>query len=168
MGIIGNTPLAGKQTHISPEEEKSLFNAGISYLTNGAPEAAYYCFERTSKSNIHVLFNKALCCYEAEWYEGCHRLLAEAEQLLPTYLPRQELLPPPLSHKKYGDRIHFCPMPWETPRELVNVQVLRLKAETAFKLHLYNEVKEIAATLQKPYRHIEELIKQINNEIERH
>lgn len=168
MGIIGNTPLPGKQTHVSPEEEKSLFDAGISYLTNGAPEAAYYCFERTSKSNIHVLFNKALCCYKAEWYEGCHRLLAEAEQLLPAYLPRQELLPPPLSHKKYSDRIHFCPIPRDAPRELVNVQVLRLKAETAFKLHLYKEVKEIAATLQKPYRHIEELIKQINNEIERY
>lgn len=42
-------------------------------------------------------------------------------------------------------------------------QLLRLKAETAFRLHLYSEVKAISARLGGKYKHIEKLINFKNN-----
>ena len=162
MGLMGNTLLAGKQPRLSPEEEKYLFDAGISYLSNGAPEAAYYCLDRIIAPDLPQLFNKALCCYLSGWYEECHRLLDKAGQSLSNGLSRQESLPPSLAHHAYSDRLHLCPMPRGIPQELARTQLLRLKAETAFRLQLYGEVKAIAASLQKPYQHIEKLIKQIS------
>jgi hypothetical protein len=41
--------------------------------------------------------------------------------------------------------------------------LLRLKAETAFRLHLYSEVKAISARLGGKYKHIEKLINFKNN-----
>lgn len=166
MGLIGNTPLAGKQPRLSPEEEKCLFDAGISYLSNGAPEAAYYCLDRIIAPDLPQLFNKALCCYLSGWYEECHRLLGEAELYLPTVPFRQEALPSPLSANACNDHLHLCPMPRGILQELARTQLLRLKAETAFRLQLYGEVKAIAASLQKPYQHIEKLIKQISYDTE--
>lgn len=166
MGLIGNTPLAGKQPRLSPEEEKCLFDAGISYLSNGAPEAAYYCLDRITTPDPPLLFNKALCCYLSGWYEECHRLLHQAGPSLATGLSRQEALPSLLSANACNDRLHLCPMPRGVPQELARTQILRLKAENAFRLHLYSEVKTIAATLQKPYQHIEKLIKQISYDTE--
>lgn len=166
MGLIGNTPLAGKQPRLSPEEEKCLFDAGISYLSNGAPEAAYYCLDRIIAPDPPLLFNKALCCYLSGWYEEGHRLLGEAELYLPAVPFRQESLPSPLTRHAYSDRLYLCPMPRGVPQELARTQLLRLKAETAFRLQLYGEVKAIAASLQKPYQHIEKLIKQISYDTE--
>ena len=111
MGLIGNTPLAGKQPRLSPEEEKYLFDAGISYLSNGAPEAAYYCLDRITTPDPPQLFNKALCCYLSEWYEECHRLLDEAGQSLSNGLSRQEslLLPWLTTHTATACTSARCP-----------------------------------------------------------
>lgn len=166
MPLAGNTSLAGKQPQRSPEAEKSLCDAGLSYLTNGAPEAAYACFDGIAQPGVHILFNKALCCYRSGWYEESYRLLGEAERYLPAVPSRGEALPPQLSENACNDRLHLCPMPEGVPQPLARTQLLRLKAETAFRLQLYGEVKAIAASLQKPYRHIEELIKQLRHEIE--
>lgn len=166
MPLTGNTPLTGKQPQQSPEVGKSRYDAGLSYLTNGAPEAAYVCFNGITQPGVHTLFNKALCCYLSGWYQECYRLLGEAERYLPAVPSREEVLPPPLSANACNDRLHLCPMPRGVPPALSRIQLLRLKAEAAFRLQLYSEVKALAASLQKPYRHIEKLIKQLSHEIE--
>lgn len=166
METFRTTTLAGKQASLPPEEEKALFEAGLCYLANGAPEAAYACFGRLGGGKVPVLFNRALCCFRAGWEEECYRLLGEAEGMLPMGRLQAEMLPARLAQQEYAGDLHLCPMPAAAPQEWMRVQVLRLKAEAAFRLHLYSEVKAIAAQLQKPYRHIEELINQIRHETE--
>ena len=55
----------------------------------------------------------------------------------------------------------FHPMPQGIPETLAYRQLLLLKAETAFRLHLYSEVKSISACLGGKYKHIEKLINNI-------
>jgi hypothetical protein len=50
-------------------------------------------------------------------------------------------------------------MPQDTPIQLAYVQILRLKAEAAFRLGLHTEVKAISNRLGRKYKHIESLIK---------
>lgn len=60
-------------------------------------------------------------------------------------------------------KISFYPIPQGIPVFGAYKQLLRLKAETAFRLHLYSEVKAISARLGGKYKHIEKLINFKNN-----
>ena len=55
------------------------------------------------------------------------------------------------------------PMSQGIPVSLAYRQLLRLKAETAFRLHLHSEVKTISARLGGKYKHIEKLIHKEND-----
>lgn len=79
---------------------------------------------------------------------------------------RMAELPEAFLHYDYDEGHPFYPMPQGIPVSLAYRQLLRLKAETAFKLHLYSEVKAISGRLGGKYRHIEELIlKIVNNDL---
>lgn len=153
----------GDTRKVSDEESAQLFSAGILYLSNGAFSYAYACFERISHKDFNLLFNKALCYFGAAGYEECYRLLCDAEWLLPGGMPS---CPAELSDAllcwEYDSNPLLCPMPQQGMLPSVAVvQLLRLKAETAFKLRLYGEVKSISARLGGKYKHINELIKQM-------
>lgn len=156
-GLLGN-----KQNMPQADIEK-LFNAGIVYLQTGEYVFAYFCFSK-GKKDAHTLYNMALCCYNIAWFQECHNLLHEAETQIPTGTDcRLRDLPEMLLRWEREYISVFSPMPQDTPTPLVAVQVLMLKAETAYKLKLYEEVRSIASRLGGQYKRINELIKEINN-----
>lgn len=67
----------------------------------------------------------------------------------------------------YDEAFPFYPIPQGIPEFGAYRQLLRLKAETAFRLHLYSEVKAISVRLGGKYKHIEKLIdlKNGNNDL---
>ena len=73
----------------------------------------------------------------------------------------EEILPVKQSDHAEGHPFH--PMPQGIPVCLAYRQLLLLKAETAFRLHLYSEVKSISACLGGKYKHIEKLINNITD-----
>ena len=77
MTQFANTP------GIPKEDADKLFAAGVSFLSNKAFSSAYVCFDRIPAKDFKLLYNKALCCFMVEWYDECHRLLCEAERLVP-------------------------------------------------------------------------------------
>ena len=135
MTLFADTPNA-----MSEEEVDKLFAAGVLFLSNKAFSSAYVCFDRLPVKDFRLLYNKALCCFMVGWYDECHRLLCEAERLSP-----------------------FCPISQGTPEPLAYTRILCLKAEAAFKLHLYSEVKSISNRLGRKYKHIETLINTQND-----
>ena len=78
-------------------------------------------------------------------------------------ITREVELPEAFLRYDHAEGHPFHPMPQGIPVSLAYRQLLRLKAETAFKLHLYSEVKAISGRLGGKYRHIEELILKIGN-----
>jgi hypothetical protein len=144
---------------LSAEEMEKLFVAGISYLGCKAFPAAYSCFDRLPAKDFRLLYNKALCCFMIGWHDECHRLLCDAERLMPTSnITDMQQLPEAFLRYWYDEEAPLYPMPQGTPVPLAYTQLLRLKAETAYKLHLYSEVKNISARLGGKYKHIEKLI----------
>lgn len=143
---------------------KELFDAGISYMRCGEYAFAYSCFCMVEKADLYILYNKALCCFMVSWFEECYALLKDAERQLPYGTDcYQRELPEIFRRWEYENSLALCPMPNGIPISLTTTQVLRLKAEAAFKLQLYSEVKSISARLRGKYKHINELLKHIDN-----
>lgn len=158
MTLFVNTP------KITDGEVEELFSAGMSLLSCKAFPAAYLCFNRIPNKDFRLLYNKALCCFMVKWHDECYRLLCEAERLMSGGdVIRMAELPEAFLRYDYDEGHPFYPMPQGIPVSLAYRQLLRLKAETAFKLHLYSEVKAISGRLGGKYRHIEELILKIGN-----
>lgn len=150
---------------MTDEEVRHLFNAGMTYLTCRAFSPAYSCFDNIFRKNSALLYNKALCWLEIGQYGKCYELLREAELSLPREpVDKTGKLPPPFVQWEYEESSPFCPMPQDALPATAFTQVMRLKAESAFRLHLYEEVKNISAILGGKYRHVNELIKQIDND----
>lgn len=158
------TLFADKQKTTGAEAEQ-LFSAGVSLLLSKAYPAAYSCFDGISCGGLALLYNKALCCFMVRWYDECHRLLCEAERLMPGGggMTREARLPEAFLRYDYDEGDPFYPMPQAVPAALAYRQLLRLKAEAAFKLHLHGEVKAISARLGGKYKHIEQLTANISN-----
>lgn len=76
---------------------------------------------------------------------------------------RMAELPEAFLRYDYDEGHPFYPMPQGIPVSLAYRQLLQLKAETAFKLHLHSEVKAISARLGGRYKHIEKLINKGND-----
>ena len=154
MTLFANTPNA-----LPEKEADRLFAAGVSFLCNKAYSSAYSCFDRISAKDFSLLHNKALCCFMVGWYDECYRLLCEAERLVPGSADTgMEKLPETFLCYLYDEESPCCPMPQGTPVPMAYTHILRLKAEAAFKLHLYSEVKAISNSLGRKYRHIEILL----------
>lgn len=77
------TSFVNTRNKIPEDQAGKLFSAGISFMCSKAFSAAYYCFELIPHKDFGLLYNKALCCFMVNWYDECHRLLCEAEHLLP-------------------------------------------------------------------------------------
>ena len=114
------------------------------------------------------MYNKALCCFMVKWYDECYRLLCEAERFLHGMdIAYETQLPEAFLRYDYDEDFPFYPIPQGIPVFGAYRQLLRLKAETAFRLHLYSEVKAISARLGGKYKCIEKLIdlKNENNDL---
>lgn len=153
-------------------DSERLFAAGVTYICCGAWPQAYDCFGRSARGDAPTRYNQALCCFMAGWYEECHRLVAEAERLL-DHKPGQEPGPgvpsmsrrqPPEAFRRWeaASKLPRCPLLPDMPRDDALVLILRLRAETAFRLGRYEEVRTIAARLGHRYEQIENLLKQID------
>lgn len=154
------TSFVNTRNKIPEDQAGKLFSAGISFMCSKAFSAAYYCFELIPHKDFGLLYNKALCCFMVNWYDECHRLLCEAEHLLPGNAGvTADRLPEAFLRYRHDDEPPYCPMPQDTPIQLAYVQILRLKAEAAFRLGLHTEVKAISNRLGRKYKHIESLIK---------
>ena len=166
MGLLsGAPPTAG------PDSER-LFAAGVTCICCEAWPQAYDCFVCSAREDTPTRYNQALCCFMAGWYEECHRLVAEAERLL-DHKPGQEPGPgvpsmsrrqPPEAFRRWeaASKLPRCPLLPDMPRDDALVLILRLRAETAFRLGRYEEVRTIAARLGHRYEQIENLLKQID------
>ena len=154
MTLFADTPNA-----MHEEEVDKLFAAGVSFLNNKAYSSAYSCFDRLPAKDFRLLYNKALCCFMVGCLDECHRMLCEAGRLVPMNAGHgSERLPEAFLRYLHDEESPFCPMPQGTPAHLAYTRILRLKAEAAFKLHLYSEVKAISNRLGRKYKHIETLI----------
>ena len=90
--------------------------------------------------------------------------ISASEQLMSgRNITREVELPETFLRYDYDRGPLFYPMPQGVPESLAYRQLLRLKAETAFKLHLHSEVKAISARLGGRYKHIEKLINKGND-----
>ena len=162
MTLFVNTP------KITDGEVEELFSAGMSLLSCKAFPAAYLCFNRIPNKDFRLLYNKALCCFMVKWHDECYRLLCEAERLLHGMdIAYETQLPEAFLRYDYDEDFPFYPIPQGIPVFGAYRQLLRLKAETAFRLHLYSEVKAISARLGGKYKCIEKLIdlKNGNNDL---
>lgn len=158
MTLFTNTP------QITGSEAEELFSAGISLLSCKAYPAAYLCFNHIPNKDFRLLYNKALCCFMVKWHDECYRLLCEAEQLMSgRNITHEAELPEAFLRYDHAEGHPFHPMPQGIPVCLAYRQLLLLKAETAFRLHLYSEVKSISACLVGKYKHIEKLINNITD-----
>lgn len=166
MGLMGGVPpTAGT-------DSERLFAAGALYLCCEAWALACDCFERTAREDAPTCYNRALCCFQVEWYEESYRLLAEAERLLDdkpgegsgpgtTSLPRRQS---PEAFRRWDatSELPCCPLLPETPHDDALTLILRLRAEAAFHLGRYEEVRTIATRLGHRYKHLENLLKTID------
>lgn len=166
MGLLGSAPpTAGA-------DSGRLFAAGVTYICCGAWTLAYDCFVRSAHEDAPTRYNQALCCFMTRWYEECHRLLAEAERLLDDRpgegsglgimsLPRRQ---PHEAFRRWeaDTELPRCPLLPETPHDDALTLILRLRAETAFRLGHCEEVRTIAARLGHRYKHLENLLKTID------
>lgn len=156
IGILGS-----KQEEPTTDVEK-LFDVGVQFMNSGEYAYAYLCFQRSGKKDCITLYNRALCCYMISWFEECYSLLRDAEKLVPALssLEMQEL-PNPFTQWEYNESPVFIPLSSDAPRVITFVQLFRLKAEAAYKLQLFNEVRSIASCLGDKYAHINKILNQI-------
>lgn len=166
IGLPGSVPpTAGA-------DSEQLFAAGVTYICCGAWPLAYDCFVHSTHEDAPTHYNMALCCFHAGWYEESYQLLAKAERMLNSTLcevPRpgvpsmsRRQSPEALRRWDAGSELPRCPLLPETPREDALTLILRLRAETAFRLKCYEEVRTIAARLGHRYKHLENLLKPID------
>lgn len=106
------------------------------------------------------------------WYEESYLLLSEAERLLdgiageglctgiPSALRRQ----PPETFRRWDadSELPRCPLLPETPHDDALTLILRLRAEAAFHLDRYEDVRTIAARFGHRYKRLENLLKEID------
>ena len=153
-------------------DSERLFAAGVTYVCCGAWPLAYDCFARCARGDAPTRYNQALCCFMAEWYEESQRLLSEAERLLdvkPAEFSRPGVPSAPLRQLpelfrrwEAASELPRSPLLPETSRDEALTLILRLRAETAFRLGRYEEVRTIAARLGHRYKHLENLLKPID------
>lgn len=62
------------------------------------------------------------------------------------------------------DDLHLCPMPLDAPQAVITMQVLYLKADVAFHLRLFEEVRRIIGMFQKPCCRINNLLDKIKDD----
>lgn len=159
MALFADIP-----NNMTSEEADRLFTAGVSFMCGKDFPAAYSCLDRLPPKDFRLLYNKALCCFMVGWHDECHRLLCEAERLVPgSAVTDTERLPEAFLRYLHDKEFPCCPMPQGTPGSLAYTRILLLKAEVAFKLHLYGEVKAISTRLGRKYKHIETLINTSND-----
>ncbi len=150
-------------------ETNALFHAGCIYLLGGSVGAAYDCFRQITPDRVSTLFNRALCCYRAKEYSGAFQLLAEAEQLSAHgNFGGEKTGTDALTEKLYeAERPldgHRAPMPLvPASNRHARTQVLRLKAEVAYRLKMYEEVRRIASLLDGHYPQINDILSDINS-----
>ena len=94
-----------------------------------------------------------------------HKLFRLTKQFVTFVIPlyHEAELPEAFLRYDHAEEHPFHPMPQGIPVSLAYRQLLLLKAETAFRLHLYSEVKSISACLGGKYKHIEKLINNITD-----
>lgn len=156
IGILGS-----KQNESATDIEK-LFDVGIQFMGYGEYAYAYLCFYRSGKKDCITLYNRALCCYMVSWFEECYNLLGDAKKLIPASSSFEfRELPNHFVQWENSDSPVFIPLPCYTPVNIVATHLLRLKAEVAYKLGLYNEVRAIASRLGNKYLHINNILNQI-------
>lgn len=158
------------ETSATGETEKDrLFQAGCLYWLGGSVGAAYDCFRQITPHSVSSLFNMALCCYRAEFYTEAFQILAEAEQLSAVgsgweKKSGNDALAEKLYTAEYTLDSHRAPMP---PVPVNNryawKQVLRLKADAAYHLKMYEEIRRIASLLGGHYRQINQLLSDIQS-----
>lgn len=157
--------LLGERAKAVCDEDSRLFEAGVSYLCCKAYSLGYACFDRLADDDLRVVYNKAVCCFGAGDYERCYSLLCEAGRLLPVGPGfDSSALPQTLLDWEHESDLPLCPMlvtPFSPETEAL---FLRLKAEAAFRLGRYDEVRAIAARLGGRYRHIDRLITQMEHD----
>lgn len=166
MGLLGGAPPTA-----GPGSER-LFAAGVTCICCGAWPQAYDCFARSMREDAPTRYNLALCCFHVGWHEESYRLLAEAERLLDIQSAGASGPGVPAApHRQLSEAFHRwdatselprCPLLPETPRDEALTLILRLRAETAFRLGLCEEVRTIAARLGHRYEHLENLLKTID------
>ena len=161
--------LRGARAKAAGIDGDRLFRAGVSYLHSHAYALAYSCFDRLADDDWQVAYNKALCCFGVGDYERCYTILCAVESLLPVpQSPDFAELPDTLLRWEHESPMPICPLCFETFTPEVTVLFFRLKAEAAFRLRRYDEVKVLAARLGGRYRHICKLIEQIDHDSQRH
>ena len=163
MGVV--PPTAG------PDSER-LFAAGVTCICCEAWPQAYDCFVCSAREDTPTRYNQALCCFHVGWYEESYRLLAEAERLLDGKsgegscpgIPFMSRRQPPEAFRRWdaASELPCCPLLPETPRDDALTLILRLRAEAAFRLGHYEEVRTISARLGHRYKHLENLLKTFN------
>ena len=159
VGLLDN------KQNTPPAEVDKFFDAGIAYMQSGEYAFAYYCFDRTGKTDIQTLYNKALRCHYIGWLSECRILLKEMERLFPSGIDgRLRELPETFVRWEKERTSALCPMPHEAPLPVAAIQMLLLKAENAYGMQLYGEVRNVAACLGGEYRRIDELLKTIDDD----
>lgn len=147
------------------EDSREMVDMAFLYLCSGNPYAAYVCLENVQEQSLAVLYNRALCLYLVDEHEECYQVLKEAEKFIPNQLQgdKNRKIPRALLEWEHETSPVTCPLPRKAPENLAVIQLLRLKAEAAFHLQLYEEVKRVASVFHGEYKHINELIKKIGN-----
>lgn len=153
------------QGELCHDYRKQLDTAFL-YLCSGNPYAAYLSLKSFSGKLPVALYNKAICFYMVGGYDECFRLLQDAESLLNNTLCKSEIdsIPSVIMQWEYKCSPFLSPAIADTPDCILERQLLRLKAETAFRLHLYDEVRRISNSLGNKYEHINQLILKIESD----
>lgn len=159
----------GTSSGLNETEKNNLFHSGCIYLLGGSVGAAYDCFRQIVPHTVSSLFNRALCCYEAQFDTEAFRLLTEAEQALTNELGMEkrngnDALTELLYVAEYTRDNHRAPMPpVPVNGRYARIQILRLKADVAYRLKMYEEVRKIAAGLNGHYAQINDILSDINS-----
>lgn len=159
----------GEILTLSETEKNDLFYSGCIYLLGGSVGAAYNCFRQITPGSVGSLFNMALCCYRAKLYAEAFRLLTEAEQLSADgNMEEKKTGNDALTEKLYAEEYtldnHRMPMPpVPVSNRYARNQLLRLKADTAYRLKMYEEVRKIASLLNGHYPQINKILSDINS-----
>ena len=85
-----------------------------------------------------------VCLRRARWFEGVHSPVMSG-----TNLTREAELPEAVLRYDHAEGHPFHPMPQGIPVSLAYRQLLLLKAETAFRLHLYLSLIHIFKTAER-------------------
>lgn len=140
------------------DDARKMFDAGVTYMCCKSFAMAYSFFDRIDVKTPAILYNKAVCCFMADWNEECYSLLCLAQSMLKNDETGLCSLPKALDKLKY----ECCWKPIPILHEMSEYDslefILRLKAEVAFRLDMYEEVLAIASRLGMKYKHIVDLI----------